>query len=114
MPSLIAPRHLLLAFEAGDTVAMRVFSRLGVLPSALLGQTAPKALSPDVELYDEDLDAELCRDLSRFAIAEAKSMGRVYLGTEHLLLMLARVGVPGVDLPDERIRAAVREILRAA
>jgi len=56
-----------------------------------------------MDLYCEDFDSSL-KDLSRLVIEEAKAMGDNYLGIEHLLLVLARVGVPGVDLPYDRIK----------
>lgn len=109
-PSLITARHLLLALEAGDTVASRVFKRLGILPSAVLGCTAATALLPDGELHLGDFDAEFRRDFPRLAIAEAKSMGWMYLGTDGLLLMLARIGFMGLDLPYDRVRKTIIEV----
>ncbi len=40
-------------------------------------------------------------------------IGHDYIGTEHLLLCLARIGVPGVELPYERIRTTVIELQEA-
>jgi hypothetical protein len=103
-----------LALEAGETVATRAFQKLGTLPSLLLGRTPPQALSPDGELYNEDFDLAFRRDFPRLAIAEATSLGWPYLGTDALLLMLARVGVPEVDLTYARIREIVCEVRKAA
>jgi hypothetical protein len=43
-------------------------------------------------------------------IEEAKAMGDDYVGTEHLLLFLARVGVPDVGLSYEQIRNIILEL----
>jgi hypothetical protein len=44
------------------------------------------------------------------AVEEAEAMGDDYVGAEHLLLFLAHAGLPGVDLPYERIRNAILEL----
>jgi hypothetical protein len=109
-PDSITARHLLLALEAGDTVASKVFKRLGILPSAVLGCPAPTGLLPDGELYIEDFDDDFRRVFPGMAVTEAKDMGWQYLGTDCLLLLLARTGVSGVDLRYERVREAIIEV----
>lgn len=106
----ITARHLLLALEAGDTVASQVFKRLGILPSGVLGCPAPAGLLPDGELFIQDFDAAFGFACPRMAVAEARAMGWPFLGTDCLLLLLARVGVPGIELPYDRIRQTIIEI----
>jgi len=113
LPNPIRPRDLLLAMEAGDTVARRVFKKLSMLPSAVLNQTAPASLLPDGELCFEDFENDFGRNLPGLAAAEAMSMGWVYLGTEALLLLLARQGVAGFDLPYDQIREIVPGVISA-
>ena len=110
-PNPIRPRDLLLAMEAGDTVARRVFKKLGMLPSAVLNQTPPASLLPDSELYFEDFENDFGRSLPHLAAAEARDMGWAYLGTDALLLLLARLGVAGFDLPYNRIREIVPQVM---
>ena len=97
--------------EAGDTVARRVFKKLGMLPSAVLNQTPPASLLPDSELYFEDFENDFGRSLPHLAAAEARDMGWAYLGTDALLLLLARLGVAGFDLPYNRIREIVPQVM---
>jgi hypothetical protein len=111
-PNPIGPRHLLLAMEAGDTFARRVFKKLGLLPSAVLNQPPPASLLPDGELYFEDFENDFGRSLPRLASAETRDMGWAYLGTAALLLLLARLGVVGFDLPYDRIRELVPEVIQ--
>ncbi len=110
-PNRIRPRDLLLAMEAGDTVARRVFMKLSMLPSAVLNQTPPASLLPDGELCCEDFEKDLGRSLPRLAAIEMRGLGGVYFGTESLLLVLARLGVAGVDLPYNRMREIVPEVI---
>ncbi len=110
-PNTIGPRDLLLAMEAGDTVACRVFQKLGILPSAVLNQTPPASLLPDGELCFEDFENDFGRSLPRLAAAEARGMGWAYLGTDALLLLLARLDVAGFDLPYNRIREIVPKVI---
>src|SRR5438046_5094380 len=79
-PNPIRPRDLLLAMEAGDTVAHRVFKELSMLPSAVINQTPPASLLPDGELCFEDFESDFGRSLPRLAAAEARGMcmGWVY------------------------------------
>jgi hypothetical protein len=109
-PNPIRPRDLLLAMEAGDTLARRIFKKLSTLPSAVLNQTAPTSLLPDGELFFEDFESDFGWSLPRLAATEARSMGHAFLGTEALLLLLARLGVAGFDLPYDRIREIVPDI----
>jgi hypothetical protein len=97
--------------EAGDTVANRVFKKLGVLPSAVLNQTAPAGLLPDGELCFEDFESDFGRSLARLAAVEARDMGWAYLGTDALILVLSRLGVAGFDLPYNRIREIIPEVI---
>ncbi len=46
-------------------------------------------------------------NLLQLAAVEARSMGWAYLGTDALLLLLARIDVAGVDLPYPQIREVV-------
>ena len=110
-PNPIRPRDLLLAMEAGHTVARRVFQKLGTLPSAVLNQTPPASLLPDGELCFEDFENDFGRSLPRLAAVEARGMGWAYFGTDALLLLLARLGVVGFDLPHNRIREIIPELI---
>jgi len=110
----IGPYHLLLALEAGDSIAAQTLRLLGISPSAALGHTAPITLVPDDELYYEDFALDFRTVFPLVAIEETKSIGTWYLGSEHLLLLLARIGVPGVALPYDAIRQTILELNRAA
>ena len=101
----------MLAIEAGDTVARRVFKKLSILPSVVLNETPPVCLLPDGELCFEDFENDFGRGLPRLAALEARGMEWAYLGTEALLLLLARSGVEGFDLPYNRIREIVPEVI---
>jgi hypothetical protein len=104
--------HLLLALEVGETVASQVLRRLAISPSTALGHSPPAALSPDGDLYYGDFETSLSEVFPRVAYEESKSVGAWYFGTEHLLLMLARRGTPGVDLQYDSIRQATLEVLK--
>jgi hypothetical protein len=106
----IGPHHLLVALEVGDGIAAQTLRRLHISPSAALGHTAPTVLAPDGELYYEDFAADIRAVFPRVAIEETKSIGTWYLGSEHLLLLLARTGVPGVALPYDTIRQTILEL----
>ena len=110
-PNPMRPSDLLLAMEAGDTVARRVFGKLNLQPSTVLNQTPPASVLPDGELFFEDFENEFGRSLPRLAAAEETSMSWAYLGTEILLLLLARLGVAGFDLPYDRIREIVPQVM---
>ena len=110
-PNPIRPRDLLLAMEAGDTVAHRVFKKLSMLPSAVVNQSPPASLLPDGELWFEDFENDFGWSLPRLATTEARALGWAYLGTDALLLVLARLDVAGFDLPYNRIREIVPEVI---
>ena len=63
-----------------------------------------------IDLSCEDFDPSL-GDFSTLVVEEAAAMGDSHLGIEHLLLFLARIGVPGVDLPYERIKQAWLQLM---
>ena len=105
VPGQIKRADLLLALESGVSVASGVFKRVGYLPSATLDRPAPEALVADGDLYREDFDPELQDCLPRDAHAEARNMGWQYLGTDSLLLLLARLGIAG--LPYDRVHEAI-------
>jgi hypothetical protein len=85
-----------------------------MLPSAVLNQTPPTGLLPDGQLCFEDFEKDFGRSLPHLAAVEARGMGWAYLGTDALLLLLARLGVAGFELPYDRIREIVPEVLSAA
>jgi len=112
----IEASDLLLAFESaalayGDNVASQALSRVGVLPSIALQARAPEACPPNRYVSVADFGPSLSSVFPRLVIEEATAMGDDYVGIEHLLLFLARVGVPGVELPYERIRSAILDLL---
>jgi hypothetical protein len=111
----IAPEHLLLAFEStesvlGDYVAWQALARVGVRPSAVLGRPAPELYPRNRYIPLSRFSPALAGVFPALAIEEAKAMGDDYVGADHLLLFLARSGVPGVELPYERIRKTILEI----
>ena len=106
-PARITWVHLLLALEAGDSVATRVFQRLSFLPSVAFDRSPPPAVVPDAELFQEDFEPELRDGVPSGASAEATKMGWAYLGTDSLLLLLARRGVAGLKLPYDLVREAI-------
>ena len=99
--------------EAGDAIHVtggKYFGRSNTGSWIVNGNRKRTTLAPDGELYIEDFATELRRSFPRVAIAEAENMGWTYLGTDCLLLLLARIGVSGVDLPYDRIREVLREL----
>jgi hypothetical protein len=108
----VGPHHLLVALETGDGIAAQTLRRLGISPSGALGLTAPSALAPDGELYYEDFARDFRAVFPQVAIEESRSLGTWYLGSEHLLLLLARTGVSGVALPYDAIRQTILELNR--
>lgn len=110
----IEPEHLLLAFESvepdlGDGVACQALARIGIRPTAVLGRPAPESCPRNRYIPLSEFGPALSRVFPALAIEEAEAMGDDYVGAEHLLLLLARAGVPTVDLPYERIRKAILE-----
>lgn len=79
--------------------------RLAIFPSTALGLKAPESWVLRTELYQQDFEASL-GSLAQLAAEESKAMGDSHIGMEHILLAVARVGVPGVTLPYDRIREA--------
>lgn len=108
-PGLITTEHLVLAMEASDTVASRAFEKLGLIPSAALGRCAPSQLCQDADLFMQDFVGTLGRDLQALTIKESRSRNWSYLGTDGLLLALATLGVPGIQLPYERVNEIINE-----
>jgi len=107
--------HLLLAFESaepdlGDGVAWRALARVGVRPSVLLGRPAPDPSPRNHYVPLSEFGQAVSSVFPTVAVQEAEAIGDDYVGAEHLLLLLARVGVPGVDLPYERIRKEILEL----
>jgi hypothetical protein len=104
-PALITTAHLLLAVEVKDCVASQALKKLGVTPSASLGRSGEVPLlasPPEGDLLIQDFAPEL-RDLQRLASKEARSRKWCYLGTDSLLLVLVKIGVPGVELSYDRV-----------
>ena len=113
--SHIEPEHLLLAFESvelgtGENPASQALARVGIRPSVLLGSPAPEACPPNHYIAPSEFGPALSPLFPALVIDEAKAMGDDHVGVEHLLLFLARAGVPGVDLPYERIRETILEL----
>lgn len=104
--------HLLLGFESaepdlGDGIAWRALARLGVRPSTLLGRGAARSCPRNSYVPLPEFGPVVSRLFPGLAIEEAEAIGDDFVGAEHLLLLLARAGVPGVDLPYERIREEI-------
>jgi hypothetical protein len=113
--SNIEPEHLLLAFESaepilGDGIAWQVLARIGVRPSGVLERPAPEICSPNRYISLTEFGPALSRGFPALVVEEAKAIGDDYVGAEHLLLFLARAGVPGVELPYDRIQTTIREL----
>ena len=116
-PRGISKEDLLLAMESvalqcGDNVASRALARVGVHPSTALGRPVPETCPPNRHVSPAEFDPSLSAVFPALAIEEARGMDNDYVGIEHLLLFLARVGVPGVDLPYDRIRQIILELFR--
>jgi hypothetical protein len=112
----IEAADLLLAFESmalayGDNVVSQALDRVGVRPSIALQCRAPESCPPNRYVSVADFGPSLSPAFSGLVIEEATAMGDDYVGIEHLLLFLARAGVPGVELPYECIRSAILELL---
>jgi hypothetical protein len=112
----ITGNDLLLALESvaqvyGDNVASRALTHVGIRPSTALGRPAPESCPPNRDVSTAELAASLSGVFPALAIEEARSVGNDYVGIEHLLLFLARIGVPGVDLPYARIRETIHKLM---
>jgi len=112
----IGKEDLLLAMESvaleyGDNVAPLALARMGVRPSAVLSRQAPETCPPSRPVSPAEFDASLSAIFPALVIDEARGMGNDYMGIEHLLLFLARTGVPGVDLSYDRIRQTILELM---
>ena len=114
----IEPQHLLLAFESvelgtGENPASQTLAHLGIRPSVALGSPAPQSCPPNRYISPSEFGPALSPLFPALVVEEAEAMGDDYVGVEHLLLFLARAGVPGVDLPYERIRDTIVELRRS-
>jgi hypothetical protein len=112
----ISAADLLLAIEAtslahGENIASRTLKVLAVQPSTALARPAPTPCLGYRDLRIEDFDRSFSGQFPALVIDEAKAMGNNYVGIEHLLLFLARVGVTGIDLPYEQIRQTILELM---
>jgi hypothetical protein len=110
--------HLLLGFESvepdlGDGIAWQTLGRLGIRPSVLLGRPAPESCPRNRYVPLSEFGPAVSRVFPALAIEEAETIGDDYVGAEHLLLLLARTGVPGVDLSYERIRKEILELRKS-
>jgi hypothetical protein len=101
----ILAADLLLALECGEHQVSQVLRRLEIFPSSALGRCAPELWVLCNKLYEKDFDPSV-RSLSGLAVEESKCMGDSHVGMEHILLALARVGVPGVNLPYDSLKKA--------
>jgi hypothetical protein len=111
----IEAEHLLLAFESvaledGENVASQALARAGIRPSVALGRPAPGSCPPNSYVSLAEFGPSLSGVFPSLVIEEATAMGNDYVGLEHLLLFLARAGVPGVKLPYEPIRQTILEL----
>jgi len=107
---------LLLALESvalayGENVASQALARVGVRPSIALGRQSPESCPPNRYVSLAEFGPSLSGVFPGLVIEEATAMGNDYVGIEHLLLFLARAGVPGVELPYERIRQIILELM---
>jgi hypothetical protein len=112
----IEPQDLLLAFESvaldtGSNVASDALSCVGIQPSVALTREAPKLCPPNMYVSPADFGPSLTSAFPDLVVEEATAMGCDYVGIEHLLLLLARVGVPGIELPYDRIRKTILELM---
>lgn len=112
----IEAQHLLLAFESvasayGENVVSRALDRIGVRPSTALGKRAPGSCPKNRYVSLKEFGPSVRGFFPDLVVEEAKQMGQDYVGIEHLLLFLARVGVVGVELPYERIRQTILELM---
>jgi len=85
--------HLLLGLiRERDCIGVRVLSRCGVSPSRLK-QELEKHLRPNPGPRDVTPRlSEAAKEVLSLALKESRSLGHSYVGTEHLLLGLVRVG----------------------
>ena len=109
----IEVEDLLLAFESvaratGENPASRALARVGIRPSVVLGRRAPEPCPANRRLSLAEFGPSLSATFPSGVIEEAAAMGDDYVGIEHLLLFLAKIGVPGVELSYERIHQAIR------
>jgi hypothetical protein len=116
MVGRIEAEHLLLALESvalayGDNVISRALTRVGVRPSVALGRQASESCPPNRRVSLAEFSPLFSGTFPGLVIEEATAIGNDYVGIEHLLLFLARVGVPGVELPYERIRHTILELM---
>jgi hypothetical protein len=107
----IRPCHILLALQTGDHIASQVLKDFGINPAASLGRPAPDTwvLTGWESLTFDDFDASLALFFAREVFSETRAMGGQYLGIEHLLLLVARLGVSGLELPYDKMRQRICE-----
>jgi hypothetical protein len=103
-------RLIPVALECEDHQISRLLRQLAIFPSAAFSRATPEAWSRKTELYWEDFDSTL-GDFPRIVLEGASAMGDSYIGMEHLLLFLARIGVAGIDLPYDCIKQTWLEIM---
>jgi hypothetical protein len=108
----IEAEDLLLAFEAvalatGENPASRALAVVGIRPSVALGRCAPETCPPNRRVSLPEFGPSLSSVFPNGVIEEAAAMGDDYVGIEHLLLFVAKVGVHGVELPYARIHEAI-------
>ena len=106
----ISADDILLALECGDNQVSQVLRRLEISPSAALRRPAPQSWSRISELSLNDFDPRL-DDFPQRVADEAAALGDRHLGSEHILLFLARSGISEVDLPYDRIKEAWLETM---
>ena len=99
------------ALDTGANVASEALSCVGIQPSVALARALPKSCPPNMCVSPADFGPSLASVFPNLVIEEAAAMGCDYVGIEHLLLFLARVGVPGIELPYDRIRPKIIELM---
>lgn len=99
----VAPRHFLRAFYKEKCLATDILESLGITKTALLDLLDNQPIVEESYAVDPDIGFTLTplgKQMIDTTWEEAKGLGHEHIGTEHLLLALARVedGVASVVL----------------
>ncbi len=119
--SSIRTEHLLLSLLSDEeSIAGRVLRDLGPQPETTQKVILEMVTDTNSDTISSELPAET-KQVLELAVDEARHMGKVYIGTEHLLLGLTRQNATTASralnrlgLTPNKIRNKVRQILQSA
>lgn len=118
--TVVDTSHLLVGIlHAEGSIGQRVLLELNLTPAAIETQIGPLHPRSPRPRLDQPMTVALQATL-RYAVDESQSLGGHYIGTEHLLLGLARGGegqarplLHGATISLDQLRRQVRRVLQA-